>query len=231
MPVPRHVRISPREKCDTCELLPGRTSSATHASFSWGEMRHMRVSPQEKCDTCEFLPGRNATRASFPPGEMQQVRISPQQGIHTYYRILPGRNPKISELSWPAEQLQTACDFSRGEEQHMRVSPREKCDTCEFLPGRNATGAHFSPGEIHTMSYRIFPREKSKNLGIVMASGARNATHASFSPGVMRHMRVSPWVKSKQLKQVERVEKQPERIFTQWPSKPKKKCYQAQKLL
>jgi hypothetical protein len=89
-------------------------------------------SPREKCDTCEFLPARNATCAHFSPGE-----------IHTY-RFLPGRNPKISELSWPVEHLQTACDFSPGEMQHanfspgnmqhMRISPREKCHMCAFIP-------------------------------------------------------------------------------------------------
>jgi hypothetical protein len=46
--------------------------------------------------------------------------------------------------------------------QHMRLSAREKCNTCEFLPRRSATGAHFPPGEIHT--YRIPPREKPKNI-------------------------------------------------------------------
>jgi hypothetical protein len=35
----RYRRVSPREKCDTCEFLPGRK-------------RYRRVSPREKCDTC-----------------------------------------------------------------------------------------------------------------------------------------------------------------------------------
>jgi hypothetical protein len=122
MPVPRHVRISPREKCDTCELLPGRTSSATHASFSWGEMRHMRVSPQEKCDTCEFLPGRNATRASFPPRRNATgAHFSPGE-IHTY-RISPREKSQNLGIIMASGATPNNMRFLPGINQ---ISPREK---------------------------------------------------------------------------------------------------------
>ena len=172
------MRVTPWEnfKCNTCEFLLGR--NATHARFSPGKMRHVRVSPREKCNACELPPQEKCNRCAFLPSKESTHIIG----------FSPGETPKSRNYHG-----------QRSNSKQHAISPREKCDTCEFLPGRNATGAHFSPGEIHTMSYRIFPREKSKNLGIVMASGARNATHASFSPGVMRHMRVSPREKSKQL--------------------------------
>jgi hypothetical protein len=56
--------------------------------------------------------------------------------------VLPRMKPNMSEV-----------DFSRGESQHMRISPLGRCDTYEFPPGKNATCAHFPPWDIHT--YRI----------------------------------------------------------------------------
>jgi hypothetical protein len=120
---------------------------------------------------------------------MQHGRISPQE--------------KSTHIDFSPGEIQKSRNYhrQRGNSKQHAISPREKCNTCalNFLPGRNATCAHFSPGEIHT--YRISPREKSKNLGIIMASEAtpnsmrffprRNATHATFSPGEMQHMRVS----------------------------------------
>jgi hypothetical protein len=124
----QRVRASPQEKCNRCAFLPSKES--THIiGFSPGETPKSRnyhgqrsnskqhaISPGEKSNTCEFLPGRNVTHANFSPGEMRQVRISPQEkSTQCHIGFFPGRNPKISELSWPAEQ----------EMQHMRVSPRE----------------------------------------------------------------------------------------------------------
>ena len=84
--------------------------------------------------------------------------------------------------------------FSPGEMQHMRVSPRQRCNTCEFLPRRNATGAPFSPGKINI--YRISPwrnttiselllydSQRSRHSKHHAMSPRENAAHANFSPG------------------------------------------------
>jgi hypothetical protein len=142
-----------------CSILPGINHIPTLVDFPQGEIRHVQISRVGKSgrnathasfspgenDTGEFLPGRNVTHASFSPGENDTGEF------------LPGRNATHASFS-PGEN--DTGEFLPGRKRYRRVSPREKCDTCEispgendtgeFLPGRNATHANFSPGENDT---------------------------------------------------------------------------------
>jgi hypothetical protein len=100
---------------------------------------------------------------AYPIYDNQEVRGG-TRGTRGY----PGTSHRVRG-AYPASCCGRTRSFSPGEMRHMRVSPRQKCNMCAFLPRRNP---HIS----------ISPWEKSKNLRIIMASGA-SPDSMRFLPG------------------------------------------------
>ena len=55
-----------------------------------------------------------------------------------------------------------------------------QCNTCDFLPGGNATHASFSPGEVQQV--RMSPQEKSTHIAGVSGQASELNTKDMYDP-------------------------------------------------